>query len=61
MRGEILSDEVINILVENGATHPFTDGGRKCRVCAYDLRGNMTGRCPECGHRVIAHGRQRSP
>lgn len=23
-----------------------------CRVCAYDLRGNISGRCPECGTAV---------
>jgi hypothetical protein len=23
-----------------------------CRVCAYDLRGNVSGRCPECGTAV---------
>ncbi|UCF33070.1 MAG: hypothetical protein JSV78_12130 [Phycisphaerales bacterium] len=23
-----------------------------CPHCAYDLRGNISGRCPECGHRV---------
>jgi hypothetical protein len=22
---------------------------RQCLVCGYDLRGNLSGRCPECG------------
>lgn len=26
-----------------------------CPVCAYDLRGNVSGRCPECGTAVGAH------
>lgn len=24
-------------------------GGRFCRACGYDLTGNVSGRCPECG------------
>ncbi len=24
-----------------------------CPVCAYDLTGNVSGRCPECGERVV--------
>jgi hypothetical protein len=24
----------------------------KCEVCGYDLTGNMSGRCPECGHDI---------
>jgi len=23
--------------------------GGRCTTCGYDLRGNVTGRCPECG------------
>jgi hypothetical protein len=26
-----------------------TPVGRHCRVCGYDLTGNVSGRCPECG------------
>ena len=25
---------------------------RPCSICKYDLRGNMSGRCPECGTRI---------
>jgi hypothetical protein len=27
--------------------HPFTPG--HCQKCGYDLTGNVSGRCPECG------------
>jgi hypothetical protein len=26
--------------------------GRSCRKCGYDLTGNVTGRCPECGQEI---------
>jgi DNA-directed RNA polymerase subunit RPC12/RpoP len=28
-----------------------------CRHCGYDLTGNISGRCPECGLRVLARAR----
>lgn len=28
---------------------PFEPTGRMCRQCGYDLTGNVSGRCPECG------------
>ncbi len=30
--------------------------GRYCRHCGYDLTGNVSGRCPECGEPVEAAG-----
>jgi hypothetical protein len=30
------------------------DSGRYCRSCGYDLTGNVSGRCPECGERISA-------
>ncbi len=31
-----------------------------CLRCGYDLTGNVSGRCPECGHRIsTAQGRAR--
>jgi hypothetical protein len=31
-----------------------------CRHCGYDLRGNESGRCPECGHDAQAAGPRRT-
>ena len=28
-----------------------------CTSCGYNLTGNTTGRCPECGKEVVSHGR----
>ncbi len=28
---------------------PFVPEGRYCLTCGYDLTGNLSGRCPECG------------
>lgn len=33
----------------------FTGGHRPCRACGYDLTGNQSGRCPECGTDVQPH------
>jgi hypothetical protein len=30
----------------------FRDGSNRCNRCAYDLTGNVSGVCPECGHAV---------
>jgi hypothetical protein len=30
---------------------PRWRGGGVCRECGYDLTGNVSGRCPECGER----------
>ena len=32
---------------------PFAPASRYCRNCGYDLTGNVTGRCPECGHDIL--------
>jgi rubrerythrin len=28
-----------------------------CTVCRYDLTGNASGVCPECGTRIVVEGR----
>jgi len=30
-----------------------------CRGCGYDVTGNVSGRCPECGRAIGAKGRQK--
>ncbi len=34
---------------------PFAPDGRLCFFCGYDLTGNVTGVCPECGQPVDRH------
>ncbi len=36
------------VLAASWLRHRRPQGGR-CRVCGYDLTGNVSGRCPECG------------
>lgn len=31
---------------------PFAPAGRYCRECGYDLTGNLSGQCPECGKEI---------
>ena len=42
---------MVTVLV---AWRPFIRWPRKgyCRACGYNLRGNLSGRCPECGRQV---------
>lgn len=32
-----------------------------CRSCGYDLRGNSSGRCPECGTVIISNDEDNQP
>ena len=32
--------------------HMYNATNRRCHLCGYDLMGNLSGRCPECGHNV---------
>jgi uncharacterized RDD family membrane protein YckC len=40
------------IWLKHARRPPFAPDGRYCRVCGYDLTGNMSGRCPECGTEI---------
>lgn len=39
-------------LLKHATRLPFAPAGRYCRVCGYDLTGNISGRCPECGTEI---------
>lgn len=42
----------------------FRDYESKCPTCQYDLTGNQSGTCPECGQKIpafIARGLNRHP
>jgi hypothetical protein len=40
---------------------PHTVESRHCPICEYDLRGNTSGRCPECGTIIAAAAGSRLP
>ena len=46
----VLKDHLPNVLSDG--SHPL------CEKCGYDLTGNESGRCPECGTPVKAHGNE---
>jgi uncharacterized RDD family membrane protein YckC len=53
--GPRLGDKFANtkvILVKRRFRPPFDTRGVVCIKCGYDLRGNVSGICPECGYRV---------
>ena len=37
---------IVAVLIAGWRRHP---GPNCCRACGYDLTGNVSGRCPECG------------
>lgn len=41
------------------ANHPVFTGLLACEQCQYDLKGNETGVCPECGHVISLNNQQR--
>ncbi len=40
-------------------TRPAMDDGIFCVKCGYDLTGNVSGRCPECGRPISLRVRDR--
>ncbi|GIK16623.1 MAG: hypothetical protein BroJett003_15870 [Planctomycetota bacterium] len=50
-RGRFGEGWVRTMVVEDRfRTNPIFSGtGRLCRTCVYDLTGNVSGMCPECG------------
>ncbi len=34
---------------------PFDDRGILCKECGYNLTGNVSGKCPECGNAITSH------
>ncbi|HPD31202.1 MAG TPA: RDD family protein [Phycisphaerae bacterium] len=40
------------VWLKHATREPFAPAGRYCRVCGYDLTGNISGRCPECGTEI---------
>lgn len=52
MRGQRWGDKWANTMViweKHQHRVPFSPEGRYCRQCGYDLTGNVSGRCSECG------------
>jgi uncharacterized RDD family membrane protein YckC len=55
MRGQRWGDKWARtqvIWLKHKTKLPFCPDGRYCRCCGYDLTGNTSGRCPECGREV---------
>ena len=57
MRGQRWGDRWANTMVtwcKYSFREPFVRPGWYCRGCGYDLTGNVSGRCPECGMEIAA-------
>jgi uncharacterized RDD family membrane protein YckC len=55
MRGQRWGDRWANTMVtwcKYSFREPFVRPGWYCRGCGYDLTGNVSGRCPECGMEI---------
>lgn len=44
------------VWLKHATRPPFAPDNRYCRVCGYDLTGNVSGRCPECGTEIPRPG-----
>ena len=56
MRGQRWGDKWAGTMViwnKHAFREPFAPAGRYCRSCGYDLTGNASGRCPECGLDIL--------
>lgn len=55
MKGQRWGDRWANTMVtwcKYSFREPFVRPGWYCRGCGYDLTGNVSGRCPECGMEI---------
>lgn len=58
MKGQRWGDGWANTMVtwcKYSFREPFARAGRYCRGCGYDLTGNVSGRCSECGMDIAAN------
>ena len=54
--GERLGDRISGTMVSwrrYARSYPFSLPGRICGECGYNLKGNRSGRCPECGREIL--------
>lgn len=54
--GERLGDLISGTMVvwrRYARSYPFCLPGRICGECGYNLKGNRSGRCPECGREIL--------
>ena len=51
--GDKLADTMV-IWEKYAHRPPFDDRGILCKECGYNLTGNVSGKCPECGNAVTA-------
>lgn len=62
-KGYRLGDKWANtkVVLCKHRNHPVFTGSLTCEECQYNLRGNVTGACPECGHPIPGSNQNRVP